>query len=99
MEDGTQFLSDQGILTSLSEALQASDGADLAVAYWGANAIKTLRIDRIAGPVILCDAYSGACNPDELTALLEIKKVKTQNEEWSAREGLDHIGIAHCRLR
>lgn len=81
MEHVPKFLADNQILTELLEALKLSDSADLAIAYWGANAIKTLGIDMIKGPVrILCDAYSGACNPDELSKMLAMDlDLKTRN--------------------
>jgi hypothetical protein len=78
----TDFLSDNEIITNTSEALRNSDAADLAVAYWGANAIETLGLRRIAGPVrILCDAYSGACNPDVLEQLLEMENVHLRTRD------------------
>jgi hypothetical protein len=81
MEDLTKFLSGHELLTKLAEVLKLSGRADLAIAYWGANASKTLGIEMIGGPVrILCDAYSGACNPDELEKLLE-RKFPPQNKE------------------
>jgi hypothetical protein len=81
MEDVPEFLADNQILKELSGVLKISDGADLAIAYWGANATKTLGIDIIKGPVrILCDAYSGACNPDELSKLLQLDvDLRTRN--------------------
>jgi len=59
MEHVPEFLADDQILARPSEALKIADGADLAIAYWGVNAARTLGIDMIKGPVrILCDVYS-----------------------------------------
>jgi phosphatidylserine/phosphatidylglycerophosphate/cardiolipin synthase-like enzyme len=72
MKQLATFLKDNDILIKLREAIRRSKGIDLAVAYWGANACKTLGLNLIKGPVrIICDAHSGACNPDELKILLK----------------------------
>lgn len=43
---------------------------------------KELGIHKLAGPVrIICDAYSGACNPDELDYLLELKQVELRTRD------------------
>jgi len=49
------------------------DRADFAVAYWGKGATERLGLDKIRKkPVrIICDLWSGACNPNELQKLLD----------------------------
>jgi hypothetical protein len=69
-----EFLSGSDVLAKLSRVLKDSGGADLAVAFWGTKATETLGIGSASGPVrVLCDAYSGACNPGELAKLLRMK--------------------------
>jgi hypothetical protein len=80
MKNTTEFLSGEPLLQRLSEALKASGRADLAIAYWGDNAIATLGMDKMPGPTrIICDAYSGACNPEELKKLIAKFEVRTRN--------------------
>lgn len=72
----TQFLSDSAVLKEISKGLKAGP-ADLAVAFWGKNAARTLRLTNVKQTLrIICDAYSGACNPDELRVLLGNRKVE-----------------------
>jgi hypothetical protein len=65
----------------LCEIVGSSTNVDLAIAYWGANGGKTLGLDLVSCPVrILCDVYTGACNPKELEALLAMGfDVRTRN--------------------
>jgi hypothetical protein len=81
MQQRPVFLISNEIRAKLGDLIRGSTGVDLAIAYWGANAGKTLGMDLVEGPVrILCDARSGACNPDELKHLLQRGFViKTRN--------------------
>src|SRR5262249_48630666 len=72
MAEAPSFLKNTEIRAKLCEIISRSTAVDLAVAYWGANGGKTLGLDVFNGSVrILCDAYSGACNPNELKSLLK----------------------------
>lgn len=62
---------------ALANALHASIAGkrfDAAVAYWGRGAADILGIGRdSSGSRVLCDAYSGACNPREIEKLLDLE--------------------------
>lgn len=69
-----KFVAGQDILSAIKAAFEDAERADLAVAYWGLDAVKRLGVGGIAGPVrILCDAWSGACNPEELERILKLE--------------------------
>lgn len=61
------------IYKDIRDQIVKSAKADFAVAYWGVNAIQILGLEDRKEPIrIICDAYSGACNPGELLKLLKI---------------------------
>jgi hypothetical protein len=67
-----KFVYGNRIVTCIREALKTTDQVDFAVAYWGKNATERLGLDQINKPVrIICDLWSFACNPKEMTKLLE----------------------------
>lgn len=68
----TKFLFGRNILTDIAEALRATKTADFAVAFWGAGAVNVLKLNTLTSARILCDAYSGSCNPNELEAILQL---------------------------
>lgn len=75
------FLS-ENILQTIRRSVIAGSKADLAVAYWGQGATKLLGLDQSAAELrILCDVFSGSCDPNELSKLLERPntQVKTRN--------------------
>lgn len=46
--------------------------ARLAVAYWGEGAMRQLGLERLPSETrVLCDLWSGCCNPDEIKGLLK----------------------------
>jgi hypothetical protein len=68
----TTFLTGENIVKTVRDSIDASEGADLAVAYWGAGATERLGLDKRGKKVrILCDPGSLACNPSELKKLLD----------------------------
>lgn len=59
-------------LTSAIREVVAAGPVDLAVAFWGNEAIERLRLpENLADYRIACDAYSGACSPIALATLLD----------------------------
>jgi hypothetical protein len=61
----------------------ASDAGEalLAVAYWGKGAAKELGFDTRTAPTrVICDLWSGLCNPNEIKALLKYGvQIKTRD--------------------
>ena len=69
-----RFLTGGNILKQIQELVRQNGDISVAVAYWGDGAVEQTGIahrekDRTR---ILCDLLSGACNPDEIAALLEL---------------------------
>ena len=61
--------------SALTEAIKGtlSDGAcDVAVAFWGRDAPQRLGLKGTHPTRVLCDLYSGACNPTAIRALLKL---------------------------
>src|SRR4051812_26192393 len=57
--------------------IRSSGAVDIAIAYWGGGAATTLGLATQTGEIrVVCDAQSGACNPDELAQLSEMLHVK-----------------------
>jgi hypothetical protein len=55
-------------VTEISTLLSGARNIRIAVAYWGAKAVKRLNLKEIAGRdvQIICDLFSGGCNPKEI---------------------------------
>lgn len=70
------FLKRGEILETIKRHIVGSESCDLAVAYWGLGAAKRLGIHKAKKVRIICDAWSGACSPEELSALSQNKKVE-----------------------
>jgi phosphatidylserine/phosphatidylglycerophosphate/cardiolipin synthase-like enzyme len=69
-----RFLSGESIVQAISKDLASPSVAHFAVAFWGKNAVRTLGLNRSKALIrIICDAYSGCCNPAELGVLLRKK--------------------------
>jgi hypothetical protein len=75
-----QFITD-GSLEEIKTLLKCTGEKKLAVAYWGSGATKEFGIKELADAeniFVLCDLFSGSCNPKEIKALLDRGcKVKT----------------------
>jgi hypothetical protein len=54
--------------------LQSASTARLAVSYWGKGAVTRLGLGQFEASKlqVICDLFSGACNPDELAVLLKL---------------------------
>lgn len=66
------FVSGTALTTSIHRILRARKPARFAVAFWGKNAAKLLKLPRdLRHLTIICDLKSGACNPDELDSFLD----------------------------
>lgn len=67
-----EFLTGPKTLEKAQDLLRTSDEAILAVAYWGKGAKTELGLgERHAGKVtVICDPFSGACNPQALADLI-----------------------------
>jgi hypothetical protein len=67
----TEFLSGNDIALRVRTSIHASDAVDLGVAFWGKGAIDLLGFGKNLENVrVICDLYSGACNPDVLIKML-----------------------------
>jgi hypothetical protein len=65
-----QFVHGRALSEQLRTCISGSR-IDIAVAFWGAGAHDLLGLGAaLPGSRIICDAYSGACNPNTLKALL-----------------------------
>lgn len=72
-----RFLTDYEISSEVKQSLDGATKAKLAVAYWGKGAADLLGLSKLRSRAqIVCDAFSGACNPDELSVLIEKHDVK-----------------------
>jgi hypothetical protein len=79
----TEFLTEHKIMERIGTMLSVAERADLAVAYWGQDATNKLKLSNAEKPIrILCDLWSGACNPVEIKKLLGHSHVavKTLND-------------------
>ena len=76
-----RFLTGPSILEQVQTVVGQGGDVVIAVAYWGDGAVEQTGIARRENgrTRILCDLFSGACNPDEIAALLELgAEVRTQ---------------------
>lgn len=74
------FATDVEISKAVKKIVEAASTLKLAVAFWGKGATELLSLDKFAySAQIVCDAYSGACNPDVLESLMEQHDVRTLN--------------------
>ncbi|CAO4135273.1 phospholipase D-like domain-containing protein [Methylorubrum extorquens] len=74
MTDSPIFLDGDDAAKRLRSLLARRDDASLGIAFWGSGALKGLGLDRRpagVGTRILCDLFSGACNPGEIKKLLD----------------------------
>ncbi len=69
-----KLLLGEEILPAVVDLMGETGQARLAVAYWGhGGAEKSGVLERAAGSTqVLCDLYSGACNPKEMLRLLRV---------------------------
>jgi hypothetical protein len=76
----TSFMDGIETMARVGELLASEKEARLAVAYWGKGACKELRIDARKRSIrVLCDLFSGGCNPAEIKLLLKAGvKIKTK---------------------
>jgi hypothetical protein len=66
-----ELLGNDDIALRLQNLLSATGLARLAVAFWGRGAVNRLGLLHRAGATrVLCDLFSGGCNPDEIKELL-----------------------------
>ncbi|HLW90446.1 MAG TPA: phospholipase D family protein [Roseiarcus sp.] len=72
-----EFLTKREIAEKVRSSAKSAPELAFAVAYWGDGAAAELRLNGIRKPLrILCDLWSGACNPKELGVLLELPNVE-----------------------
>lgn len=68
-----EFLDEAGARTEITALLSSTIKARIAVAFWGKGAISALGLDRPGLDLqVLCNLDSGACNPDEISALRKL---------------------------
>lgn len=67
------FLTGPSLTQAVTQITQTGK-AKLAVAYWGSDACRLLQLPNDCSDVeIICDAFSGACNPSTLSELISRK--------------------------
>ncbi|MEP9369987.1 phospholipase D family protein [Xanthobacter sp. VNH20] len=72
-EASLQFLDEKDALTEITAMLATASHAKLAVAFWGKDARERLGVGRSGFDVrIICNLDSGACNPDEIGAIIKL---------------------------
>ena len=69
-----ELLETDDTASRLKEFMKAPGLARLAVAFWGKGAVRRLGLGQRKGETrILCDLFSGGCDPDEIKKLLKPK--------------------------
>ncbi|NIJ43502.1 hypothetical protein FHS78_003817 [Parvibaculum indicum] len=79
------FVSGSDILDEVRALIESSQHEiRIAVAFWGKGAVQRIALNkRTDVPVeILCNASSGACNPDAMSELIGLPNVKVKNCNW-----------------
>lgn len=84
------FPKGETILGAAQKILGEGEKLDIAVAYWGAGAIKALGIDGKKPTRIICDLLSGGCNPGEISKFLGRKFI--ENTE------VRHLSNLHAKV-
>lgn len=72
-----RFLVEPDLRREAKRIISASKRTDLAVAFWGREAVRKLGITSNAR--VICDLESGACNPEEIALLKSLPKVQVRN--------------------
>lgn len=74
------FLSNQRILEQVRRLVDEDGDVRAAVAFWGSNAVDQTGIahKRNGRVRVLCDLFSGSCNPYEIETLLNCSNVKVR---------------------
>ena len=71
LENGMLFITDDVLSRAVRDAVKDAKRVKLAVAFWGKGATALVGLDEFEGRAqIVCDAFSGACNPDVLLDLM-----------------------------
>jgi hypothetical protein len=96
------FLLDGDIAKSIGQSLATSRQAKLAVAYWGNGAVDLLNLSNFSEKAqVICDAFSGSCNPSELSVLIEkhdVKYISGLHAKVYWTEGSVVIGSANASI-
>jgi HKD family nuclease len=74
-----QFLDANEMRMQVVKLLQDTNEFFFAVAYWGRGSMQQLGLDKLCkkqSGTIICDLMSGACNPDEIEKLINLKNSK-----------------------
>lgn len=75
------FLDEIAALKAVQSMLSSCDTATLVVAFWGAGAIDSLGLDKPWRSLrIVCNLDSGACNPNEIERLRDIKNAVVKSD-------------------
>lgn len=72
-----RFLVEPDLRLEAKRIISAAKRSDLAVAFWGREAVQKLGITSNAR--VICDLESGACNPDEIALLKKLPRVQVRN--------------------
>lgn len=74
------FLSNQSILEQVRNLVNEDGDVRAAVAFWGSKAVDQTGIThkRNGCVRVLCDLFSGSCNPNEIQTLLNCSNVKVR---------------------
>ncbi|WP_421865075.1 phospholipase D-like domain-containing protein [Parvibaculum sp.] len=70
----TTFLTQSEITTAIRNLTKRRDKLKVAVAFWGTKSVRETGIDvrQSDSTIIICDLFSGACDPKEIRELLNV---------------------------
>lgn len=70
----TTFLTQSEITSAIRNLTKRRDKLKVAVAFWGAGSVREAGINarRQDSTIVICDLFSGACDPNEIRKLLSI---------------------------
>src|SRR5664279_4882776 len=71
-----RLLDEKSVIAPIRRLAKGCADLRIAVAFWGADSVKTLRLTGAKGGRIICNLESGACNPKEIRKLRAMKKFK-----------------------
>jgi hypothetical protein len=71
-----RLLDEKSVIAPIRKLAKGCADLRIAVAFWGTDSLKTLRLTGAKGGRIICNLESGACNPKEIRKLRALKKFK-----------------------
>ena len=88
------MLTAEEIREELHRLADGDAAARYAVAFWGKGAVEMWALPKLTAPArIICDARSGACNPDELVAMMDAGHLVMTREGLHSKVYLTSKGV------